>query len=32
METCDTTGTETDAGYTEAQFNWNVAGYLDRPI
>ncbi len=28
METCDTTGTETDGGYTEAQFNWNVAGYL----
>jgi N-acetylmuramoyl-L-alanine amidase len=28
METCDTTGTETDAGYTEAQFNWNVASYL----
>jgi len=28
LETCDTTGTETDAGYTEAQFNWNVAGYL----
>jgi N-acetylmuramoyl-L-alanine amidase len=28
METCDTTGTATDAGYTEAQFNWNVAGYL----
>lgn len=27
-ETCDTTGTETDGGYTEAQFNWNVAGYL----
>jgi N-acetylmuramoyl-L-alanine amidase len=27
-ETCDTTGTETDAGYTEAQFNWNVAQYL----
>jgi N-acetylmuramoyl-L-alanine amidase len=27
-ETCDTTGTETDAGYTEARFNWNVAGYL----
>ena len=24
-ETCDTTGTETDAGYTEARFNWNVA-------
>ena len=28
METCDTTGTSTDAGYTEAQFNWNVASYL----
>jgi N-acetylmuramoyl-L-alanine amidase len=28
MEGCDTTGTETDSGYTEAQFNWNVAGYL----
>jgi N-acetylmuramoyl-L-alanine amidase len=28
METCDTTGTETDSGYTEAQFNWNVASYL----
>ena len=27
-ETCDTTGTETDSGYTEAQFNWNVAQYL----
>jgi N-acetylmuramoyl-L-alanine amidase len=24
-ETCDTTGTETDGGYTEARFNWNVA-------
>ena len=24
-ETCDTTGTTTDAGYTEAQFNFNVA-------
>jgi len=24
-ETCDTTGTQTDSGYTEAQFNWNVA-------
>ena len=24
METCDTTGTETDGGYTEALFNWNV--------
>jgi N-acetylmuramoyl-L-alanine amidase len=28
QENCDTTGTETDAGYTEAQFNFNVAGYL----
>jgi N-acetylmuramoyl-L-alanine amidase len=28
LETCDTTGTATDGGYTEAQFNWNVAGYL----
>lgn len=27
-ETCDTTGTETDGGYTEAQFNFNVAEYL----
>jgi N-acetylmuramoyl-L-alanine amidase len=27
-ETCDTTGTETDGGYTEAQFNFNVARYL----
>jgi N-acetylmuramoyl-L-alanine amidase len=24
-ETCDTTGTETDGGYTEALFNWHVA-------
>ena len=24
-ETCDTTGTETDSGYTEALFNFNVA-------
>jgi N-acetylmuramoyl-L-alanine amidase len=28
QETCDTTGTETDSGYTEAQFNFNVARYL----
>jgi len=28
QETCDTTGTETDGGYTEAQFNWNVASFL----
>ncbi|MGH2863851.1 MAG: N-acetylmuramoyl-L-alanine amidase [Solirubrobacteraceae bacterium] len=27
-EDCDTTGTETDHGYTEAQFNFNVAQYL----
>ena len=27
-ETCDTTGTEEDGGYTEAQFNFNVAPYL----
>jgi N-acetylmuramoyl-L-alanine amidase len=27
-EDCDTTGTTTDAGYTEAQFNFNVALYL----
>ena len=27
-ETCDTTGTETDAGYTEARYNFRVAGFL----
>ena len=27
-EACDTTGTQTDTGYTEARFNWNVALYL----
>jgi N-acetylmuramoyl-L-alanine amidase len=27
-EACDTTGTETDGGYTEAQYNFNVASYL----
>jgi N-acetylmuramoyl-L-alanine amidase len=27
-ETCDTTGKQTDGGYTEASFNWNVARYL----
>jgi N-acetylmuramoyl-L-alanine amidase len=27
-ETCDTTGTETASGYTEARFNFNVARYL----
>jgi N-acetylmuramoyl-L-alanine amidase len=27
-EACDTTGTQTATGYTEARFNWNVATYL----
>jgi N-acetylmuramoyl-L-alanine amidase len=27
-ERCDTTGTQTAGGYTEARFNWNVAAYL----
>ena len=27
-ETCDTTGTQTATGYTEAKFNFNVARYL----
>jgi N-acetylmuramoyl-L-alanine amidase len=27
-ERCDTTGTQTAGGYTEAQFTWNVAVYL----
>jgi N-acetylmuramoyl-L-alanine amidase len=27
-ENCNTTGTETDGGYTEARFNWNVGRYL----
>jgi N-acetylmuramoyl-L-alanine amidase len=27
-EDCDTTGTQTPSGYTEARFNWNVAAYL----
>jgi N-acetylmuramoyl-L-alanine amidase len=27
-EACDTTGTETDGGYTEARFNFEVATYL----
>src|SRR5215475_6266648 len=27
-EDCDTTGTETADGYTEARFNFNVASYL----
>ncbi len=28
METCDTTGTQTDAGYTEALFTFRVATFL----
>jgi N-acetylmuramoyl-L-alanine amidase len=28
VEDCDTTGTETDGGYTEASFNFHVATYL----
>ena len=28
QEDCDTTGTATDGGYTEARFNFQVAGYL----
>jgi N-acetylmuramoyl-L-alanine amidase len=27
-QNCNTTGTQTASGYTEAQFNWNVAVYL----
>ncbi len=32
FETCDTTGTATDTGYTEAEFNWNVARYLQADL
>src|SRR6478672_8441825 len=28
MENCNTTGTQTAAGYTESLFNWNVSRYL----
>ena len=31
-ETCDTTGTESDGGYTEARFNFNVARYLQADL
>jgi N-acetylmuramoyl-L-alanine amidase len=31
-EACDTTGTETDGGYTEALFNFKVATYLRRDL
>jgi N-acetylmuramoyl-L-alanine amidase len=31
-EDCDTTGTETDGGYTEPRFTWNVAQYLSADL
>jgi N-acetylmuramoyl-L-alanine amidase len=31
-EDCDTTGTATDSGYTEAQYNFNVATYLKQDL
>ena len=31
-EPCDTTGTATDGGYTEAQYNFNVATYLEADL
>jgi N-acetylmuramoyl-L-alanine amidase len=31
-EPCDTTGTATDSGYTEAQFNFDVATYLEADL
>lgn len=31
-EACNTTGTETDAGYTEARFTFNVATYLSADL
>jgi N-acetylmuramoyl-L-alanine amidase len=31
-EACDTTGTETDSGYTEAQYNFNVATFLEADL
>jgi N-acetylmuramoyl-L-alanine amidase len=31
-EACDTTGTATDSGYTEAQFNFNVATDLESDL
>ena len=31
-ETCDTTGTATDGGYTEAQFNFDVASLLEADL
>ncbi|MEP7026065.1 MAG: N-acetylmuramoyl-L-alanine amidase [Actinomycetota bacterium] len=32
LEDCDTTGTETDGGYTEATFNFRVATFLRRDL
>jgi len=32
QEACDTTGTETDSGYTESEFNWNVAQALSAAL
>ena len=32
LENCNTTGTQTASGYTEAQFNWNVATYLSADL
>jgi N-acetylmuramoyl-L-alanine amidase len=31
-EACDTTGTETASGYSEAQYNFNVASYLEADL
>jgi N-acetylmuramoyl-L-alanine amidase len=31
-ESCDTTGTATDGGYSEAQYNFNVATYLEADL
>jgi len=31
-EACDTTGTATDSGYTEAQYNFNVATFLEADL
>jgi N-acetylmuramoyl-L-alanine amidase len=31
-EACDTTGTATDGGYSEAQYNFNVASYLQADL
>ena len=32
VRACDTTGTATDSGYTEAQYNFNVATYLEQDL